>query len=689
MGLPNCTRSLAYWTVSARTWSAAPSISALANVAARSTSSAAASSPPRKVAGVFVEGQDAELTGAVHGGQRARAALGPQIDAVDSTTGQPRRRRRPTACRRPGASCPLSRNLGPAAPRHGPGRSDPALRATQPTAAPSLSASRQSLVPASARASSPHNAPSATIGRAGTVPPPGGDRSPRTGRRAPPCPAPGRPRPRGARSPATPAPPWRTTPRRRSPAARCGRSPETAPGPGSVPTIAPVPTGPGGHRPAFPSRRVAAASRNACWSAERSKSTAAQSTVTTDTGVTSCGGCAMLRPMDLHAHGRAGVAAGVVPGLAHGAPPWPYGVGLPPRFDDLAETVAFGRRWQAERRRRLGRAHVARGIRRPRPGGCRELRGDRGAGGARAPELVGRIGINLVGPTLLAHGTPEQKERFPPPGSSRRASCGASSSASPTPGATWPRSPPAPSRSTAATGSAGCKVWTSYAQFADWGLCLTRSDPTAPKRQQGITALIIDMHGEGVVVHPLVQITGEAEFNEVEPRRRLRARRPTCRPRGRGVGRRRLHAGPRARHQSPPARASTTQLIEELLRLAEANGSFDDWRLRQSPRPGRHRGAALPAAQLALADPPLQGRSARPRRQRPQAVLERDVQAAAPDGARRARAGLPAVGGSGGQPADGAGSASWLYYQASSIFAGTNEIQRTLVGERVLGLPRG
>ena len=61
----------------------------------------------------------------------------------------------------------------------------------------------------------------------------------------------------------------------------------------------------------------------------------------------------------------------------------------------------------------------------------------------------------------------------------------------------------------------GHKVWTSYAQFADWGLCLARSHPDAPKRQQGLSCLVVDMHAPGVEVRPLVQITGDAEFNEV------------------------------------------------------------------------------------------------------------------------------------------------------------------------------
>ena len=57
--------------------------------------------------------------------------------------------------------------------------------------------------------------------------------------------------------------------------------------------------------------------------------------------------------------------------------PWPYGVGLPPRFDDLADTVAFGRRWQADLAadRWVGITWPRR-VRRPRPRRSRELRGD-------------------------------------------------------------------------------------------------------------------------------------------------------------------------------------------------------------------------------------------------------------------------------------------------------------------------
>ena len=153
---------------------------------------------------------------------------------------------------------------------------------------------------------------------------------------------------------------------------------------------------------------------------------------------------------------------------------------------------------------------------------------------ARAPELVGRIGINLVGPTLLAHGTPEQKERFLPRIlSADELWCQLFSE------------PDAGSDLASLTTRAvpvdggyrvsGRKVWTSYAQFADWGLCLTRSDPAAPKRQLGITALIVDMHAEGVRGAPARAVDRGGRVQRGRAGRRLRAGRPARRaPRARG-----------------------------------------------------------------------------------------------------------------------------------------------------------
>ena len=133
-----------------------------------------------------------------------------------------------------------------------------------------------------------------------------------------------------------------------------------------------------------------------------------------------------------------------------------------------------------------------------------------------SPLGLGRLnplGLNLCAPALFAHGTEEQRLRYLPrivdnterwcqlfsePGAgSDLASLATRAERD---GDDW--------RLT------GQKVWTTWAHVSDWAVCLARTDPDAPKRD-GITYFLVDIHAAGVEVRPLRHITGEVDFNEV------------------------------------------------------------------------------------------------------------------------------------------------------------------------------
>ena len=131
---------------------------------------------------------------------------------------------------------------------------------------------------------------------------------------------------------------------------------------------------------------------------------------------------------------------------------------------------------------------------------------------ARAPQPANGLGIGIVGPTLMEHGTETQKRRFIPKIlNADEIWCQGFSE--PNSGSDLA------SLQTKAVLDGddfvvnGQKIWTSLGQYADWCILLVRTDTDAPKHR-GISYLLVDMHSPGVTVRPLKQITGNSEFNE-------------------------------------------------------------------------------------------------------------------------------------------------------------------------------
>jgi alkylation response protein AidB-like acyl-CoA dehydrogenase len=130
-----------------------------------------------------------------------------------------------------------------------------------------------------------------------------------------------------------------------------------------------------------------------------------------------------------------------------------------------------------------------------------------------APARVGYLGEELLGPTLIAFGTPEQQRRFLPPiAAVRELWCQGYSE----PGA---GSDLAAVATTAFLDGdewviTGQKVWTSLAREADWCFVLARTE-AGSRRSRGLSYLLVPMGQPGITVRPIRQLTGTSEFNEV------------------------------------------------------------------------------------------------------------------------------------------------------------------------------
>ena len=304
---------------------------------------------------------------------------------------------------------------------------------------------------------------------------------------------------------------------------------------------------------------------------------------------------------------------------------------------------------------------------------------------AGGPGRVGIVGEGLIGPTILHYGTEEQKRRFLPRiASGEELWCQGYSE--PDAGSDLANVKTRAERDGDEWVVTGQKIWTSLAHWSDWCFVLCRTDRDAP-RHRGISYLLVPMHGDGIEIRPIVQLTGTSEFNEVFFDG---ARTALDNVVGEVNGGWKVAMGTLAFERGASTLGQQLAFENELVEITEVarkNGRSTDPVLRQrladawiALRIMRYSALRSLSAMEQNAMTPLTSIHKLYWASFHRALGELAVDVLGPDA-------LLAAGEPGGEYDLTPPQQVFLFSRADTIYGGANEIQRNIIGERVLGLP--
>ena len=305
---------------------------------------------------------------------------------------------------------------------------------------------------------------------------------------------------------------------------------------------------------------------------------------------------------------------------------------------------------------------------------------------AKAPGRLGHMGVELAGPTILHFGNEAQRKRFLPKISAGEefwcqgySEPGAGSDLSNV--RTKARLEAGPDGMSWVI--EGQKIWTSLAQFADWCFLVCRTEEGS-KGRDGLSYLLVPMHQQGIEIRPIRQMTGDADFNEVYFDGAVTAEENLVGERGQGwrvaMGTLAFERGVSTLAQQMHFRNELNQIIE----AAKANGSAADPLIRQRIAKAWRGLQTMRASALRILSGADSGTLSGPQFtykiywaswHRALGELAMDVlgQTGELASSDYAFPDLPRM---------------YLFSRADTIYSGTNQIQRNLIAERALGLPK-